>query len=212
MTRDLSEITPAEATEQAWPPGGGMAWDVGANVGMTLPLLTALYERVIAFEPAIESFTKMKTEWAGKPGVQLMNWAAAGHDGFLSLAVHSDPIVSGQLVAPGMRWDWGPETARRDVPCVTLDRVAVAHGIPDFVKIDTEGGELKVLQGAVGLLARRETSWQVEFHSAELREACETVLTAAGYDIETGRPDMFAEGSDDWLAYGWMKAVPHAGN
>jgi FkbM family methyltransferase len=207
--RDLSEITAEEAAAQGWPPGGDMAWDVGANTGMTLPLLTALYRRVIAFEPAAESFAQLSREWAHR-GVTVLREAVADHDGTLSLAVRTAPIASGQLVAPGMQWDWGTETGRRDVPCVTLDTVAAAHGVPDFVKIDTEGGELKALQGAGGLLAGRATCWMTEFHALSLRDECERIFADAGYDVQTFRPARFTPGSAEWLDYGWMKAVPSA--
>lgn len=210
MTGDLSELSIPEVRAAGWPAGGDMAWDVGANTGMTLPVLTALYTRVLAFEPAVESFERMKHDWGSKTYVRLMNWAVADHDGTLPLAVRAGPIQSGQLVAPGMRWEWGPDMGVRNVPCVTLDRLAHVHGIPDFVKIDTEGGELLALQGAARLLAERQTDWLVEFHSVYLHGACEVIFAAAGYHVETTRSGRFAEGSDDWLAYGWMKAVPHA--
>jgi FkbM family methyltransferase len=199
----------ADEVAEGWPPGGDMAWDIGANTGMTLPLLTSLYKRVIAFEPAQESFTQLSREW-GHRGVRLVSKAVADTDGTVTLSVRYAPIMSGQLVAPGMEWDWGPELRRRTVPSVTMDTLMTEYGFPDFVKIDTEGGELKVLQGGPGLLARMGTSWLTEFHSASNRDACETIFRDCGYDVTISRPARFAEGSDEWLAYGWIKAVPHA--
>src|SRR5690606_19966402 len=41
-----------------------------------------------------------------------------------------------------VRWD-----AREEVPVVTLDALIEEHGVPQFVKIDTEGYEAEVLSG-----------------------------------------------------------------
>jgi FkbM family methyltransferase len=206
---DLSEMTETEV--RAWLPGGGMAWDIGSNTGMTLPLLLVLFDQVLAFEPAVESFSLMEASWGQNDRVQLVNKAVADHDGVMMLAVRPATIYSGQLVAPGLWWPWGEETPR-EVPCITLDTLAETHGVPDFVKIDTEGGELKVLQGAAALLAQRETSWWTEFHDIDQRDACERLFLNAGYDVEISRPsNRYEEGSKEWLSYGWMKVVPHKG-
>lgn len=207
---DLSDTSAGDATAGGWPPGGAMAWDIGANVGMTLPLLTSLYGYVVAFEPAVESWNQLELSWGKHDKVRLVNKAVSWRDGTVQLAVRPDPMASGQLVAPGMQWDWGPEVALRDVPSVTLDTLMEEYGIPDFVKIDTEGGELKVLRGGPRLLAEQATCWMTEFHSLRLHNACEAVFTAAGYDVETGRPARFDEGSAEWHDYGWLKARPRA--
>lgn len=205
---DLSETSAHEVA--SWLQGREMAWDVGANTGMTLPLLTELFSKVIAFEPAAESFAPLAAAWGQDPQVQLVNKAVAGRDGKLVLSVRTAPMFSGQLVAPDMDWDWGPETGRRYVPCVTLDSLTIEHGVPDFVKIDTEGGELKVLQGASRLIAMRKTCWWTEFHAVDQRDECEKIFRDAGYDTDIGRPSRFPEDSHEWQAYGWMKAVPNA--
>lgn len=208
--RDFSEHTLQEARDEGWPPGGRMAWDVGANTGMTLPVLTSLYDRVVAFEPAAESFRVLCTDWGQHRQAILVNKAVADIDGTVTLSARADPIASGQLVAPGMRWAWGPELERREVPSVTLDSLMDEYGTPDFVKVDTEGGELRVLRGASRLLAKQATCWTVEFHSLALHDACDAVLAAAGYAVETGRPVRFDEGSREWHDYGWLNARPCA--
>lgn len=52
------------------------------------------------------------------------------------------------------------------MPTTTIDELAAMAGWePDFVKIDVEGAEAKVLQGARGLASKQKTLFMVEMHS-----------------------------------------------
>lgn len=66
---------------------------------------------------------------------------------------------------------------------VTLDAYAAEVGWdPDIVKLDVEGGELKVLMGSAQLIQRRHPHIIVEVHSVELERACGTWLAQGGYE------------------------------
>ena len=203
---DLSEISAEDARRLRWPPGGKLAFDVGANIGGNLDLLTSLYDRVIALEPCAESFSRI----GRRKNVTALLLAAGRRDGTVWLSVRRDPIISGQLVAPGMtNHDWGPELMRRQVPSVTLDSIAGEYGVPDFVKIDTEGFEREVLRGAPRLLGGRATTWMVEFHSPELLDWCARALADARYDVTVAKRTE-ADGSQG-ADHGYVRAVPPAG-
>jgi hypothetical protein len=68
------------------------------------------------------------------------------------------------------------------VPCARLDSWIARLGVdPDrigFVKVDTQGWELRVLLGAPALLARRRAVWQVEFSPQMLHRAQNDVASA----------------------------------
>jgi len=53
-----------------------------------------------------------------------------------------------------------------EIDCVTLDEHYKNGNFPDFVKLDVEGSEWDVLEGATSLL-ERDTIWQIEFHKSE---------------------------------------------
>ena len=53
--------------------------------------------------------------------------------------------------------------------------------VPDFIKIDIEGGELGALRSAQRLLTERRPALIVETHSTELERGCGCLLTACGY-------------------------------
>jgi len=64
----------------------------------------------------------------------------------------------------------------------TLDLFAKVHPIPDFLKIDVEGEEGAVLDGAVGLQARRKMSICCEIHS---REAALGACNARSFQLQS---------------------------
>jgi FkbM family methyltransferase len=187
---------------------GGLGFDVGANSGQSVAQMAPRFGRVVALEPALESFALLAASCRDSR-VSCLNIAASDHDGTLRLAERAGPMASGQLTAAdtsGFCADWGPATAIREVPCTTLDTLAEREGVPDFVKIDTEGGEAAVLRGMTGLLAGRRPDLLIEFHAAALREECLAILSAAGYETETVRAPHLEEGSAFWLGYGWLAA------
>ncbi len=65
-----------------------------------------------------------------------------------------------------------------------LDEWAYGGGfIPDFIKLDIEGGELVALRSAQRLLAERHPALVVEVHSAKLERECGRFLTDRGYRL-----------------------------
>src|SRR5439155_18920994 len=70
---------------------------------------------------------------------------------------------------------------RTRVPIRTLDDLLSDRPqIVDLLKVDTEGAELEILQGA-GAVLRRTQRVVLEFHSPELRDGCAKFLKSAGF-------------------------------
>jgi hypothetical protein len=66
---------------------------------------------------------------------------------------------------------------------LALDDFAAEWGSPDFIKIDVEGGEVDVLQGAGRLLRDPKPGVLVEVHSPQLERDCTRILADAKYSI-----------------------------
>jgi hypothetical protein len=73
------------------------------------------------------------------------------------------------------------------VPSTTLDSCIYGEkGLrpPNVVKIDVEGAELEVLQGASRALSEFHPKIFLEMHGTQLHSDCRAFLVAKGYNIE----------------------------
>lgn len=68
---------------------------------------------------------------------------------------------------------------------VTLDTMLGTKRcpVPDLIKMDVEGAESAVLEGARTLLREHAPIWFIALHSAEQKRACVRILAEAGYTI-----------------------------
>jgi len=88
---------------------------------------------------------------------------------------------------------------------LSLDRWAYGEGfVPDFIKLDVDGGELAALRSAERILRERHPSLIVEVHSLVLEQECATVLGDHGYRpvIVSQRailPDFRPDAHNRWL-------------
>ncbi|MEW5729284.1 MAG: FkbM family methyltransferase [Pseudomonadota bacterium] len=153
---------------------GDTVIDVGANVGYFTVLAAALVGpsgRVIAFEPDAGNLSRLHTNIALNrfSHVSVVERPASDSIQEVDFYLNADDSGGSALWDPGLF----PENfASRDNPSVrrltttTLDHEVgeLGMGSPKLVKIDTEGAELKVLEGASSLLADRA----VPFVIAEL--------------------------------------------
>lgn len=135
--------------------GGGVFYDVGANVGEVSEALLPLASRVVAIEPDPDSFATL-THRLGQRAVCIK--ALVGPDGaprtFLTNTVASKSSTS---VAPGDEPPGHDYLKRTAMNSISLDCIAAQHGMPTLVKIDVEGFEMAVLQSAAAVLATRPT-------------------------------------------------------
>lgn len=128
---------------------GDVAIDVGANVGAYTRRMACVVENaghIIAIEPIRQTFQILSSNTWDLPNVTLLNAAASYQAGWASMEVpHVDGIENfyRASITPTGRWQLRTMT----LDSLELDRVAL-------IKIDTEGHELEVLQGAETLLLR----------------------------------------------------------
>jgi FkbM family methyltransferase len=190
-----------------WP--GRIALDVGARMGESIEdIVRCGFTNITCFEPSPQAFPILEP-FAERLGVKPRQLAISDHDGQVLLASVPGAMSKGELVSPidGMEWsvdDW----SKADyvvVPCLTLNTWCGVEGFPDFVKVDTEGHELKVLQGAQELIWHG-CGWLIEFHTPLNRERCSGLLQTAGYEVETIRHPHYAPESPMWHQHGWIRA------
>jgi len=145
-------------------------FDVGANVGeWTREIWAALGRgRYFAYEPQQACADRLKA--SDVPGLTIVQRAVSDQPGELDL--HAD--FAGSVVASlYQRADTylDPQTCVERVQVTTVDEEMQAYGLDriDFMKIDVEGAELQVLQGAQRALGRQAIrSFTFEFGSANI--------------------------------------------
>jgi FkbM family methyltransferase len=140
-------------------PPGALTVDVGANCGLYTRLLARLSKQVYAFEPSQDMALLLRRTSA--PNVTIHEIALSDQNGEAELfipqdesgSVHGLASLEPQDEAAGSFGTFNVQTARLD----TIVDVDVA-----FVKIDVEGHELNVLNGATSLIDRCQPVFLVE--------------------------------------------------
>jgi Methyltransferase FkbM domain len=133
------------------------AFDVGANDGVyTLYFLAKTpAEKVFAFEPAAETVVQLKN-----------NLALNGLGGSPRLEILHQCVG-----------------ASADGQTAKLDSFAERIRPPCLIKVDIDGGEVSLLEGARTLLSSPGVRWIIEVHSKALQEKCVEILRRADYAV-----------------------------
>ena len=153
-------------------------FDAGANVGKYTGLLMTVFPnaQIHSFEPAKRTFASLQkntgeriAQYAGK--VQLNNFGLS--DSISEATLHYDRENSGLASLYNRQLDYfGIDYSKSEtVKLSTLDDYCAANDIDriDFLKMDVEGHELKVLKGAERMLAEsRIDNIQMEFGGCNL--------------------------------------------
>ncbi len=157
---DLVQDVAAILGDRAQP----VLFDVGANVGQTLEAFLDGFSRPIvhAFEPSPKTFSILSERFGSRPGVTLQRLALGDQQGTIPFFVTADDSVNDSPLARV----WAVETVEVTVDVMTIDAYCARHAIEaiDFLKIDAQGYDMRVLRGARGLLDRR----RVRLFSAEV--------------------------------------------
>jgi len=155
--------SPREPDEQAvirrFVRAGDVVCDIGANVGLHTALFSSIVGpsgEVYAFEPSPRVIPALTRTIQGMDHTRLFLIALSDEDGDAELFV---PEGGNNMNASLAFWtDQAGEVTR--VRCVrrALDSLMKTERLrpPSFIKCDVEGGELKVFQGATGILNQRD--------------------------------------------------------
>lgn len=135
--------------------------DVGANYGYYSMLLRGNFEKIYAFEPIPSIFKELESNLEKFDDTECIRKAVSN--------------VDGQLVELSYHGSHG-----------FAETVTLASFFPnteiDLIKVDVEGEEWKVLEGAEPILERIK-SWVVELHEPSRKEELENWFVSRGYSV-----------------------------
>ena len=178
---------------------GSTFWDIGAHVGYHSLSFAALGGegcRVLAFEPnpfnreRLARNLELNPELARR--IEVLPIAVAARDGEMDFVLSHD-IESGmssgsflELAKPPRESGEYANFIRRRVPTVSLDSFQLnRHETPPLVlKIDVEGGEQLILQGAREFLSHHKPMILMEVHNIQLMFYVQSMLIDFGYQLK----------------------------
>ncbi len=171
-----------------WLQPGAVVFDVGANFGyysVTLASEMRGKGRVFAFEPCRATYLRLETNIALNHLESMISAVPYGLSDNPGVAYLEE--VEGNSGATAISAQGKGESIKLD----TLDHFCEVNNIDriDIMKIDVEGSELRVLEGAKTMLSRSHPRIMIEFNSSALvaagtsAEQLEGLLRDFGYEL-----------------------------
>jgi len=150
--------------------------DVGADIGYYSFLLYNNFDTILAVEPhpvGIRMIERVKEKY-GYNKVNILSTAISDKDGKAKLYFCS------HYGAPSLVPK--PKSNYLNVNTITLDSLLKTYGDVDLIKIDVEGAEWKILNGAKSVMGKIK-SWLIELHDITRKNELEDLLKFYGYNV-----------------------------
>jgi FkbM family methyltransferase len=130
-------------------------FDVGANIGQTTASIRRRFPAasIHAFEPVSSTFASLHASVGHLSGVHCLALALSDDSGTRTISALPGSVFNSLNTS---EWINEQNPGHEQIAVDTIDRFLVQHSVPaiDLLKVDTEGHDLAVLQGAKTTLAR----------------------------------------------------------
>ena len=146
---------------------GDIFVDVGCNVGYFVHMLRRNFKRIIGFEADPEIAKEAQKH--APANATIYHLAISDRSGFVYMHRNPQNLASGASILPSL-----DRTGMR-VPCGRLSDNIPDGVMVDLVKVDVEGAEWLVLEGA-GPVMHRIKRWMIELHDLNREEELDGYL------------------------------------
>jgi FkbM family methyltransferase len=165
---------------------GDVCYDIGGYRGyMSGTMALAGASKVIVFEPLPANQQALQRLCSLNPSlnIEIKPIAVGNTDGSIQLRVMADASM-GKLVTSTFQSE-AQAAGEIEIAIRRLDSLVQSAEIlaPSVMKIDVEGAELDVLEGAANILKASRPIVFIEAHSSVLEDACSRELSRHGYVI-----------------------------
>ncbi len=177
--RGVYEAETLAALERLVAPGM-VCYDIGASIGYLSLLMAKRAKKVYAFEPAPHARAEMERHIAanGFQNIETVESPLSGSVREVEFALTGAAYGSGIAKGPQNEWPVLRMTTS------TVDLFAAAHEPPQFLKVDIEGEEAVLFDGAQETLRLHRPAILCELHSVAAQDAVLRALSAHGYRFE----------------------------
>lgn len=174
---------------------GDLVFDIGANQGNYAKKCVALGATVISVEP-----WNIHANALTMPNVTFVNAAVSDQNGEIDLYTSSQSVFT-SIYQTWIQGHSGEASGIIRVPTITLDHMIETYGIPDFIKIDTEGHEHKVLSG----LSHPVKALSFEYHGGKYPRLLDHDPLPECFNLLQGYKFRFAQHETQWVS-DWITA------
>lgn len=187
------ELLPLGALQRLVRPGS-VVYDVGANIGLYARFILQQFGArcVVCFEPMTENRAMLEANiraGACEQQVQILPWALCDKEGEEDLQV--DDMMSGSATLDRVtggepangRKQYGMAALTEKVAVARLDQLVASHHLPppNVIKVDIEGAEGLMLEGARETLRQHKPDLLIELHGAKVAASVFRTLSGCGY-------------------------------
>lgn len=195
MWAELEMLLPSHAED--------VAVDIGAHEGEWAVPLSQHYSRVWCFEAQArlaERFARIAPK-----NVEVVSQALSGKSEVRQFACYSDSAhFSGKFLERGI--GTGRTDNRVSLSCMALDSWELEN--VGLVKVDVEGMEVDVLQGAAQTITMERPLLVIEVHTADNGVVLRELLRTWQYGVRVVRHPTYEPGSENAERHYWLIGVP----
>ena len=194
-----------------WLRPDGIFYDIGGNVGYYALMANRFIDtgKIYSFEPLpflrsiFEQHIELNKRHVQHSNINILPFAISDHEKEVSFSNDINQRDGNTYITSSENFTRAKDSIT--VKCYSIDELLQqGYAAPDIIKIDVEGAELDVLNGAINTLKQYKPYILLATHDCHLpgvKDQCLHILQSLGYTVKhTGYYHKHLAGLDDYIA------------